>query len=51
LLGPAVWLKCQSGNLPALAFYRAQGWTVLPGGSNEIGPWSYVSASSVRGAS
>jgi GNAT superfamily N-acetyltransferase len=50
VLGAAAWLKCQTGNVGALSFYRAQGWTVVPGGSNEIGPWSYVSAAGLRRA-
>jgi GNAT superfamily N-acetyltransferase len=45
VLGPRAWLKCQSANHGALAFYRARGWHVTPGGSNPIGPWSYVSRS------
>ncbi|WP_460452154.1 GNAT family N-acetyltransferase [Alsobacter sp. SYSU BS001988] len=44
ILGPRVWLKCQQGNLNALAFYRSQGWSVTPGGSDEVGPWSYVAS-------
>ncbi|MCP8941028.1 GNAT family N-acetyltransferase [Alsobacter sp. SYSU M60028] len=37
------WLKCQSGNLNALAFYTRMGWTVGEGGVNELGPWRAVS--------
>lgn len=44
VLGPRVWLKCQQKNLPALAFYRSQGWSVTPGGADEVGPWSYVAS-------
>ena len=44
ILGPRVWLKCQQGNLNALDFYRSQGWSVTPGGSDEVGPWSYVAS-------
>jgi GNAT superfamily N-acetyltransferase len=51
VLGPATWLKCQTGNVGALSFYRAHGWTILPGGTNEIGPWSYVSVTTPAGGS
>lgn len=37
------WLKCQSGNTNALAFYAHMGWKVGGGGVNELGPWQAVS--------
>ena len=44
VLGPRVWLKCQQKNFNALAFYKSQGWSVTPGGADEVGPWSYVAS-------
>jgi len=41
--GDWAWLKCQSQNETALAFYTACGWTVGGGGVNELGPWVAVS--------
>lgn len=43
LLTPWAWLKCQSQNERALAFYRSRGWVVGGGADNEIGPWVAVS--------
>ncbi len=46
--GDWAWLKCQSQNETALAFYRACGWSVGGGGVNELGPWVAVSWSASR---
>ena len=41
--GDWAWLKCQSQNERALAFYTACGWSLGGGGVNELGPWVAVS--------
>jgi ribosomal protein S18 acetylase RimI-like enzyme len=43
VFGDWSWLKCQSQNTRALAFYEHCGWTIGDGGVNEIGPWVAVS--------